>query len=357
MCPILIIVTMSKKKTPCALLLNDIHVSKDNIGEFNKNWDEALKICDERNIPEIIIGGDLWQSRSAQNLSTLLAVRAAIQKAQAQDLFLTIAEGNHDLVDQEELLGYSHIFDGYKNVDVIGDYAVLSFSEDLTLIVMSYFPESGSFIPRLNSIIDDVMEPGITNVLYIHQGIKGGLDQPREDELPSKIFEPFDRTLVGHYHDRKKIPGTHIEYIGASRQHNFGEDEEKGYTILFDDGTTEFVKNQANIRFKTIIVNYPDIDNDFLESIKELKKDQRYRLRIKVACYSNEASTVDKQALIDAGASKVEIVTEKVEETMITAQSFDKKYDKSGIKDAYSEFCNSKEIEPELGIEYLNKIS
>ena len=35
------------KKIPSALLLNDIHVSKDNIPEFQKNWDEALYICDQ----------------------------------------------------------------------------------------------------------------------------------------------------------------------------------------------------------------------------------------------------------------------------------------------------------------------
>ena len=33
------------KKFPCALLINDIHASKDNIAEFRKNWDEALELC------------------------------------------------------------------------------------------------------------------------------------------------------------------------------------------------------------------------------------------------------------------------------------------------------------------------
>ena len=62
---------MSKERIPCALLINDIHVSKDNIPEFQKNWDEALAICNEQEIPEIIVGGDLWQSRSAQTLERL----------------------------------------------------------------------------------------------------------------------------------------------------------------------------------------------------------------------------------------------------------------------------------------------
>ena len=41
------------KKIPSALLLNDIHVSKDNIPEFQKNWDEALYICDQYGIEDM----------------------------------------------------------------------------------------------------------------------------------------------------------------------------------------------------------------------------------------------------------------------------------------------------------------
>ena len=116
---------MAKEKFPCALLINDIHVSKDNIPEFQKNWDEALDICKKRDIPEIIVGGDLWQSRSSQTLDTLLAVRQAIIKATHQGIELTLAEGNHDLVDQEALLGYSHLFSEYPNVSTVEDYTAI----------------------------------------------------------------------------------------------------------------------------------------------------------------------------------------------------------------------------------------
>ena len=109
-------------KVPCALLVNDIHVSKDNIPEFQKNWDEALAICKKHEIPEIIVGGDLWQSRASQTLSTLMAVRQAIIKATSAGIELTLAEGNHDLVDQESILGYSHLFSEYPGVHVVDDY-------------------------------------------------------------------------------------------------------------------------------------------------------------------------------------------------------------------------------------------
>lgn len=32
------------------LLINDIHVSRDSLQDFQKNWDEALDICKKRGI-------------------------------------------------------------------------------------------------------------------------------------------------------------------------------------------------------------------------------------------------------------------------------------------------------------------
>lgn len=339
--------------------MNDIHVSKDNIAEFHKNWDEALSIADKNNIPDIVIGGDLWQSRSSQTLDTLLAVRDAIIRAQNLGIHLTIAEGNHDLVDQEAYLGYSHIFDHYEGVTVVGEYEVIGFDGDVDLYVMSYFPENGSFVEKLEALIRDshIKDHAFKNILYIHQGIRGGLAQPSDDELPTSIFKDFDAVLVGHYHDRKKIAGTKIEYIGSSRQHNFGEDEEKGYTILFNDGSYEFVKNQVNIRYRNLEVNYTELGDGLMDELEDFSKDERYKVKVKVSCFSDEAPNIDKQKLIEAGATKVEIITEQTEVADIEPKGLDHKFDKSGIKEAYTEFCSQKEIDSAMGIKYLDKIN
>lgn len=62
-------------KEAIALLINDIHVSKDNISDFNQNWDEMLAICKREDIADIVIGGDMFTSRASQTLATLLAVK------------------------------------------------------------------------------------------------------------------------------------------------------------------------------------------------------------------------------------------------------------------------------------------
>nr|DAR74277.1 MAG TPA: putative DNA double strand break repair [Caudoviricetes sp.] len=347
-----------KNKIPYALLINDIHISKDNIPEFQKNWDEALQICIDRKIPEIIIGGDLWLSRSAQSLSVLMAARNAILKATHlnANLQVTIACGNHDKVDQEAFESYNHLFNEYDGVDVIDDYVIYDISDTATLYVMSYFPENGSFIQRFEDMAKD-LDKSKFNVLYIHEGIRGGLAQASDDELPASIFSEFDSVLVGHYHDRKQIPDTNILYIGSSRQHNYGENEEKGYTVLYEDGSHEFIKNQANIRYKTIDVTPSSMTSDKFLNELSTYKDKNYRLRLRIQCKANEASTIDRQKLLDAGASRIEIVTEESSVKLTKSQSISTKFDKSGIKEEYRSFCHDKEIDNiDMGLQYLDKI-
>lgn len=352
---------MNKRPTsiPFALLINDIHASKDDIPGFMTNWKEALSICRERCIHRIIIGGDLWQSRSAQTLSTILAVKQALVEAIQDGISVVIAEGNHDKVDQDALDGYSHVFSGYANIDIVDDFAIYEMTEDdssVDLYVMSYFPENGSFTARYEEMVKELVNDR-KSILYIHQGIRGGLSMPSEDELPANMFKQFDRVLVGHYHDRKVVAGTNIEYIGASRQHNFGEDEEKGYTVLYPDGSYEFVKNKANVRYKVIEVGVEDMDDEFFQRLQSLQA-EGYKVKTRVKCQSQQASSVNKQKLAESGATKVELVTEQTTANTVTPQDLSKKYDKSGIKQEYINFCSDKDIDNvELGLTYLNKIT
>lgn len=345
------------KNQACALLINDIHISKDNIAEFHKNWDEALELCKEHNIADLIVGGDMMLSRSSQTLPILMAVRSAILKAtKTYNLNVILANGNHDKTDQEKIEGYNHVFSDYENVEVVDEFVGYDYGDNLTLWVMSYYPENGSFIERLDALKDG-LEPDINHILYIHEGIRGGLSTPSDDELPAHIFSEFSKVLVGHYHDRKMIPGTNIEYIGASRQHNFGEDGEKGYTILYSDGSTEFVKNEVNQRYMVIDVELADMDDDFMARLAEIKADSRYKVKVRIKCESSQSSTVDKQKLAECGANKIELVTEQTIVMSTDHKSITTKFDKSGIKEEYTNFCSQKSIDNQLGLQYLDKLN
>ena len=348
-----------KESYPCLLLLNDIHISKDNIPAFKANWQEAIDICRKMDVKEIAIGGDLFFSRAAQTLDVLLAVHDALLTAAEHGIHVTIAEGNHDKVNQENERGYCHVFDQHSNVLVCDDYVSLPMGDDsrFVLHMMGYFPEDGSFCTRLERLKEEAMDPKRLNFLYIHEGINGALAQPNEKELPAKIFEEFDKVFVGHYHNRTIIDKTRIEYIGSSRQHNFGEDEEKGYTIIYTDGTHEFIKNRANTRYRVIDVTAERAGLHLMDELREIDADGRYKVKVRVHAPQAAMKSVDKSALLDAGATKVEFIADDEEILKSSSSSLFEKFDSHRIRETYEEFCREKQIDDvAIGLEYLSKI-
>lgn len=344
---------------PCLLLLNDIHISKDNIPAFKANWQEAIDICRKMDVKEIAIGGDLFFSRAAQTLDVLLAVHDALLTAAEHGIHVTIAEGNHDKINQENERGYCHVFDQHSNVLVCDEYVSLPLGDDCRFVLhmMGYFPEDGSFCTRLDRLKEEALDPKRLNFLYIHEGINGALAQPNDKELPAKIFEEFDKVFVGHYHNRTIIDKTRIEYIGSSRQHNFGEDEEKGYTVIYTDGSHEFIKNKVNTRYREIDVAAERAGLHLMDELREIDADGRYKVKVRVHAPQAAMKSVDKAALLDAGATKVELVADDEEMLEVAASSLFEKFDSHRIRETYEEFCREKQIDDvAIGLEYLSKI-
>ena len=344
---------------PCLLLLNDIHISKDNIPAFKANWQEAIDICRKMDVKEIAIGGDLFFSRAAQTLDVLLAVHDALLTAAEHGIHVTIAEGNHDKVNQENKRGYCHVFDQHSNVLVCDEYVSLPLGDDCRFVLhmMGYFAEDGSFCTRLDRLKEEALDPKRLNFLYIHEGINGALAQPNDKELPAKIFEDFDKVFVGHYHNRTIIDKTRIEYIGSSRQHNFGEDEEKGYTVIYTDGSHEFIKNKVNNRYRVIDVSAERAGLHLMDELREIDSDGRYKVKVRVHAPQAAMKSVDKAALLDAGATKVELIADDEEMLEVAASSLFEKFDSHRIRETYEEFCREKQIDDvAIGLEYLSKI-
>lgn len=343
------------KKKAIALLINDIHVSKDTIFEFEKNWLEMLDVCRKNKISEVVVGGDMFTSRASQTLSTLLTVKAALDKAVQDGVYITIAEGNHDLVDTEAIEGYNHLFAGLQGVEIVDVAMPMTWDGvDFMLMPFSYFPEDGTFLDKLDAEVTRALKDYSEFkrgdiILYLHEGVHGALgDFEIDGELPQEPLAGFRAVLCGHYHNRVKIKGTNIEYIGASRQHNFGEDEEKGYTILYSDGSYEFVKNEVNTRYKTVELDAKEVDK------YQLDADERYKYKVKVKCDERQAKLFDKQKLVGKGFHKVEVVAASPVERGTAVQGISEKYDKEGIKREYQNYCDENSIDSELGMKYLS---
>ena len=349
-------------KKALALLVNDVHASKENLSEFRLNWEEMLTVAKDYEVEDIWVGGDLFTTRASQSLDVLLAVHDALIEA-AKSFNVVLANGNHDKVDQTQDRGYCHVFQGLEKVTVVNDVYRWEYEgnsgEPIFLTVIGYYPEDNGFVEQLKKVEDVATCCNGKHFLYIHQGINGALRTPSEKDLSPNVFGPvWERVFVGHYHDRCVIKGTNIEYIGASRQHNYGEDDQKGYTILFSDGSTEFVQNKVNTRYMTVEATYDQIMSDDFRSCLEGASNGNIKLRVKVTCDPAQVSSINREELSALGVSKIEVshpsdnITSEVQKGLI------ERYDKNGLIDSYKNYCAENNVQDvDLGVYYLNKIN
>lgn len=345
------------KRQPVALVITDCHCGKDTLQDFIQNWQEAIGLCISTGIRHILFAGDLVLSRASQTLDVLLAIHDVFEQCNRQGIRLTLINGNHCKVNQEATRGYCNVFDSFENVRVIDEWGIVTLTDELEVCMISYFPEKGSFSGHLRNLEEYLAEKGQPcGILIIHEGIRGGLAQPTDTELPAALFSKWDKVLVGHYHNRTRVK-PNIEYIGSSRQANFGEDEEKGYTLLYADGLTEFVKNTVNMRYQVIDVDVSRVNVHLKDRLEEIRSDGRYRTKVRIHGTSAETANVDKEQLLQSGASKVEIIHQETVPAGSESSGLYEKFDTHKIQENYRNFCREKEIENmELGLNYLSKI-
>ena len=302
---------------PIAMVLADTHCGKDTVEAFKLNMHEAISICQDKNIKYIFFAGDMVLSRAAQTLDILLAIHDVLEECKEAGIEVVMINGNHCKVNQESPRGYCNVFDSFNNVIVVDTYL---------------------------------------RILIIHEGIRGGLGEATETELPAKLFSKWNKVFVGHYHNRNTI-APNIEYIGSSRQHNFGEDEEKGYTVIYTDGSHEFIKNKVNTRYRVIDVAAERAGLHLMDELREIDADGRYKVKVRVHAPQAAMKSVDKAALLDAGATKVELIADDEEMLEVAASSLFEKFDSHRIRETYEEFCREKQIDDvAIGLEYLSKI-
>lgn len=336
--------------------INDFHISKERIGVSMANWKEFISLLQQRGIKTAVVGGDLFEARDSQTLNVLMSMNDMLLEAGQLGINVILANGNHDKVNQEDNVGYCHLYAHLPNVTVIDTWSVIE-SPSANIFVLAYFPETGSLIDKIKEIEDsEYFNNGKTNVLYAHAGVLGALGRDNEHEIDAKSFIEFDKVYMGHYHGRTKI--SNVEYIGASRQYTYGEDYIKGYNICDADGDLTFIQNKVNDRMFTVDINFDNL-GDTKDIIEDINKDNsdcegNIHVRFVISTPSSKTDLINKDELRALGVNRIEVKT-VLDKVDTVSSSFYKKYDREQIIETYQGYCQEQHIDSTLGLKYLKK--
>ncbi len=274
---------------PIAVISGDIHYNLQNLEVADKATRMAINKANGLNIP-FIANGDVTDNKAILRAECVNAMIETLKTAKIKP-FINI--GNHDKI---------HNKDSRHALEFLRPYATV-------ISVPTYFTELGAYIIPYHDSVDELRQFLLSilpqQILIMHQGLNGSnMGHYVQD---SSALNPEDlaefRTILSHYHARQDIEcGDNMaSYIGSPFTTSFGEanDLEKGYQILYNDGSLEFVPTNLR-KHRIITVGWGTKDTVFREEFfwgPIIKIDETDILWIKVEGPSDKLAIVSKEWL------------------------------------------------------------
>lgn len=260
---------------PNVLLFSDVHVhphkkSIDRLHHCLEALEWVFKTAVEREIRDIIFGGDLFQSRQTIDVMTYHLTFKILEKYCSKQTNLWLLLGNHDMWfhdkwDISSVEPFSAI-DGITFIDKPCTLEIAGHQVD-------FLPYTHEPLGHLKMLQKGLKKRTGNKTLVAHLAVDGAqlntLHNTRSDviiehdgemtRVDADSFEGWNKVWLGHYHGQQKI-GPVIEYIGSPLQLNFGEAFQHKHIIIYDlaDGSTEYIRNKFSPQH--FIIPESDID-------------------------------------------------------------------------------------------------
>lgn len=333
-------------KIPLAIWLTDLHLTSNTIDTVFEIIVQVVNLCRQNSINCIFLGGDIFTSRVGQPQSVLSAFAGILDYIQENDIVVVCIPGNHDKTDYTSVESFLDAYDGRNGFTLYKQYGCINVAEhNLRFHFVPYFDEKLKYKQYLDQAISNVTLD-VKNILFTHiaiSGVKNNDGSEVSNEFNSSSFSAFFKVLVGHYHNRQLFDN--IVYTGSCYQGNFGEDEYKGCTVIYDDGSIEFL----GLSFPKYTTLY--LDKEALSEMNEndiTDVDGNVRLKLN---FKPDAIESKKLQLLQAAGMKLEY---EYEVSTSIDNEVKSKFDHSDIISYFNQWCEAEGIQDkEVGLKQL----
>lgn len=241
---------------PIAVLISDIHYSLPTLELADAAMRQAIAKANELGVP-LIVAGDLHDTKANMRAECVNAMLETFNQCLMEPIILI---GNHDRINERASAHSLNFLSTYFKIIKLRQ---LELPDEDRIWTAGYYHDP-------EELRNDLKKVPKGSTIIMHQGIEGSNSGDYIQDRSAINYEDVKdfRVISGHYHQRQDIKTGPprkgavgiFSYIGNPYTLNFGEanDPEKGFQILMDDGTLEFVP--TNLR-RHYIVHW-DLTND-----------------------------------------------------------------------------------------------
>jgi len=321
-------------------MFNDAHFKVGNEHEVLESISHLIKTAIERNIDKVVFLGDMFDSRQFQRQSVLEALDVAIKLFHEAGITLYLVPGNHDKTDYMESFSFLEIYRHHPNIIYIKQPQ--SFDFDGVSVDLVPFFDDEILVPMLEK-----MKGG--DILGSHFEMWGSSHLgkiSKKKSITPKLLAKWKKVFLGHFHNEHDIT-ENISHLPALRQNDFGENPKKGFTIVYNDLSKEFIKGVFKEHLE-IPVDANKVTQTDLVKLIEQHKDPHKVVLFKIEGEEANVKAIDLKVFEGTGILyKTDYDQsfeqyENVEDAVVV-----KKHDKESILSLYLEFCENK------GYDYL----
>lgn len=243
---------------PIAVLISDVHYNLQTLEVADAAMRQAILKANTLNVPLVDLG-DLTDNKANLRAEVVNRLLETFKLVKIKPYLLV---GNHSKINEKSkdnaLNFLSHL------ATIVSEPYVPT-----NIIINNCFP---TMIPyQYDQSIFSSIKDGKQVVWLLHQGIIGSNsgDYIQDNSALSKTLTSGRRVISGHYHQRQDIqlPDNGVwSYCGNPYTLTFGEanDPEKGFQILMEDGSLEFVPTNLRKHVITdITIGFNSTDYSF----------------------------------------------------------------------------------------------
>lgn len=351
-------------KKPIALISNDWHLEENNIEQIT---DVVLqKIHQYKSILKTFDGdlkficlGDVFDSRKSQKETTLLAFNKILDLLLENGIVLDCIPGNHDKTDYDSLNSYLDVFSHHPALHLHRDTDYVQL-KDMGLLFQPFISES-KWIEAIETIKSQNNIDLSKTILLSHIAVNGSVNNDNtrvESNINREFLKDFRLTLLGHYHNTHEV-NKNVIHLPSIRQKTFGEDSNKGFTILYSDFSYEII-NLTSKEYITLSLESDKVDsqtiNDIIDEYNQNKENVNLRVEFK-----GNAADIKSLDVSKLKANGIKLKFTSVDQVIQTNENLEdiKIVDfesNERILEAFEEFCKEKDIDMNEGLTYLKQV-
>ena len=334
-------------KNLLALIFNDVHLRPGNEQEIINSVRHMINYAEEKACENIIFAGDLFDSRAFQRQSVLLAFDTILDMFINAGITLHMFPGNHDKTIYKSFDSFLDIYRYHPNIKfnrAVKDIVI----DGISITLLPFFSDE--------MIVPMIEEHKGGDVLISHFEMNGSTHLGRVSEgkaINRTMLKKWKKTYLGHYHNTHEI-NEDIIHMPSFRQSNFGEDNNKGFTALYDDLSYEVIKGVFT-EFKKVLVNINDICIKELKELIKAHKNADAVVRFEITGEESKLKALDKSIFKDTGIDVKIKYDAKYDFDEVESPIVIQKYDEEQVTTSFKSFCEEKGYDMKEGMKYLEE--